>query len=539
MQSPTALIALLLALPYAALAAAPVPAEPPVNPFLAASHYPIGHVGSAQQDSVNIPGPAGPSHVLRPAEIEYAPVGPAHFGGYTSGTYADGGRVIWSNGLDRVVKVDFDSYQVLATRYLPGAKRYTEDDAREETAGFESNEAGLVAMYRSLQALRKLSDLSSVYTLLDRDNVYYVGDSSGQIVAYGDERPGERASPIARLREFTLPACVTGPMVGMNMTYDGWLLVVTEHGFVIAISRDFRHSHVTRLMYSEGAERKSFGKGYGWIRNSLAVDDQGGIYIASQDHLHKVVWRGETLSQREPDGAWTEPYLNGWKKGTGSTPVLMGFGTEDKFVVITDGQPLMNVVLYWRNTIPSGWKAPTAAPSRRIAAMVPANLGDPALRDMQSEQAVTVSGYGALVVNNIPRHRPWYLPDRLANALLQGYLGSVPVYQPYGVQRFAWDPQRQQLHLTWVNREISSPSSVPVVSRGSGLAYLIGARNGQWTLEALDWESGAAAFHYVIGGAKYNGLFSGAEIDEQGRIHYGAPWGRVRLRPAAASEPPQ
>jgi hypothetical protein len=512
-------------------------AEPPVNPFLAASHYAIGHVGSAQQDSVALPGPLGPTRTLKPTELEFVPLGPAHFGAFTSGPYADGGRVFWSNGLDRITKVDFDTYKVLATWSLPGVRHYSEADARTETAGFEANEDGLLAMYRAFRAVAKLRDLSSVYTLLDRDNVYYVGDSHGRIAAYGDQRPGDRHSPIAKLREFSLPAGVTGPMVGMNMTYDGWLLVVTEHGYVVAVSRDFRQSRFTRLKYSEGAEKKSFGPGYGWIRNSLAVDDRGGIYIASQEHLHKLIWRGESFSQREADGAWTEPYLNGWKKGSGSTPVLMGFGGEDELVVISDGEPLMNVVLYWRNAIPPGWRAPRGAPSRRIAGMQPVNLGNPELKQIQSEQAVVVSGYGALVVNNIPRNRPWFLPDRLANALLAGYLGSVPAYPPYGVQKFEWDAQRRQLRSAWVNASISSPNAVPIVSRTSGLAYLIGAREGHWTLEALDWASGASAFHYVIGGASYNSLYSGTLIDEQGRIHYGTPWGRVRLRPDLSAPP--
>ena len=42
--------------------------------------------------------------------------------------------------------------------------------------------------------------------------------------------------------------------------------------------------------------------------------------------------------------------------------------------------------------------------------MLPADMGDPDLREIQSEQSVVVAGYGALVVNNVPRNVPWYLP---------------------------------------------------------------------------------------------------------------------------------
>jgi len=83
----------------------------------------------------------------------------------------------------------------------------------------------------------------------------------------------------------------------------------------------------------------------------------------------------------------------------------------------------------------------------------------------------------------------------------------------------------------WVNSEVSSPSTVPIVGVGSKTAYLIGARNNKWTLEAMDWDTGESKFHYVIGGQRYNVLFSGTLIDMDGRIHYGTPWGRVRLVP--------
>ena len=142
-----------------------------------------------------------------------------------------------------------------------------------------------------------------------------------------------------------------------------------------------------------------------------------------------------------------------------------------------------------------------------------------------------IAGYGALVVNNVGRNAPWYLPSR-ASTLLVSFLGSAPSYQPFGVQKFEWDPEARALREAWVNREVSSPSCVPVASYPSDRVYLIGARENRWTLEALEWSDGRSAFHTVIGGQRYNPLFSGTEIDESGRIHYGTPWGRVRLAPS-------
>jgi hypothetical protein len=502
---------------------------PPANPYLADSNYSMAHGDPAQQDAMPQAGPSGPDRILAADEIQYVHTGPGFFGIATSGTYADGKRVLWGNGLDRIVKLDYDSHEIVAEYFFPGAQRWSAGQADASIAEFDASNDGIVALYKAYQAAQKLRNLSNLYTVLDRDHTYYVGSKSGLITAYGDSDPADSSSPIVKLREFQLPAQATGPIMGLNMTYDGWLIVATEHGYMAAISRDFSEHHLIRIKHSEGAQDKATGPtGYGWIRNGYAIDEHGGIYIASQQHMHKVAWTGSKLSTDEADGAWTAPYLNDWGHGTGATPSLMGFGEEDQFVVLTDGQPQMNVVLFWRDGVPADWKQLPGTPDRRIAGQALVTMGDDSLTRIQSEQSVVVAGYGAMVVNNHPRNIPWYLPERAATLLIS-YLGSNPRHQPYGIQKFAWDPQSRTFGPAWVNRDVSSPSTVPIVGVGANTAYLIGARDNQWTLEALDWDTGNSRFHYVIGGQRYNVLFSGTLIDMDGRIHYGTPWGRVRL----------
>jgi|GEM_PF-3422658 len=60
-----------------------------------------------------------------------------------------------------------------------------------------------------------------------------------------------------------------------------------------------------------------------------------------------------------------------------------------------------------------------------------------------------------------------------------------------------------------VDKDVSSPNGVPRMSRGSNQVYFIGARNNRWTMEALDWTSGAETFHWTIGGQAWNSTFSG------------------------------
>ncbi|MEM7413069.1 MAG: hypothetical protein AAF430_22745 [Myxococcota bacterium] len=511
------------------------------NPFLADSAYPMAHGDPAQQDGLWVPGPEAPGPQLSSEEVKYVATGPGHFGAYTSSAYPDGRRVLWSNGIDRILKLDFDSYEILTTYWLPGARRWTEEEADEAIASFDASNEGFFATWRALRGSDKFRDLSGVYTILDIDNTYYIGSRDGAITAYRDANPEDPASEIVVRDSFQLPDSVSGHAVGMNLTWDGWLIIPTEHGDVVAVSRDFSEYRVGRMRHSEGAENKATGgTGQGWVRNGFALDERGGIYIASQEHMHKLVWTGDQISTDPADGAWTSRYLNGWGRGTGATPSLMGFGDEDRFVVITDGEPLMNVVLFWRDDIPADWDGVSGAPNRRIAGMLPADMGDPELDEIQSEQSVIVAGYGALVVNNVPRNSPWYLPAQ-AERLLIGLLGSAPLYQPFGVQKFAWDPEKRALLEAWVNREVSSPSCLPVVSYASDRVYLIGARDNAWTLEAIDWSTGESAFHSVIGSQRFNPFYSGTLIDEEARVHYGTHWGRVRLDPkpsprAAASE---
>ena len=501
---------------------------PPHHPYFADSVYPLGHGDAAQQDALPVPGPRNPGAVIAPGLIQYAASGPAQFGAYTSGPYPSGDRVLWANGLDRIVKIDFETFEILTTYWLDGVKRWTVREADSAIDYFNESNHGIGSLWRAFQESSKLMEIAGVYTVLDVDNTYFIANKNGTISAYGDKDPMTPTSPIASRRSFSLPAGVTGYTVGMNMTYDGWLIVPTEHGYLVAISRDFQNSYVTRLTQSDGAENKATRPtGYGWVRNSIAIDTEGGIYIASQDHMHKVIWTGKGFSHDPQHGAWTVPYLNSSGHGTGATPSLMGFGEEDQFVVITDGEHLMNVVLFWRNRIPEDWAGLPGLP-RRVAGLQPAHMGNPDLTNIQSEQAVVVAGYGALVVNNEPRNIPWWLPDQ-AQRLLISYLGSAPEYQPYGVQKFTWNPKARQFSQAWVNATVSSPSCVPIVSHTSGRVFLIGARNNKWTLEAIDWLTGKSAYHSVIGGQRYNVMFSATMLDEQGRIHYGTPWGRVRI----------
>jgi hypothetical protein len=303
----------------------------------------------------------------------------------------------------------------------------------------------------------------------------------------------------------------------MNMTYDGWIISITDDGWVVLIKRDFSEYHTLQLTGAEVAPvwnqyMLDSGRRQGaatWVRNGPAIDEKGNIWVPSLQHMHKIVWDGEKLSKDPADGAWVVPYSNkgpisvtfddiidpstgqpftfeNVNVGSGSTASLMGYGDEDRFVVITDGDDAEAV---------------------------------------QTEQSVVVGGYGAFVVNNAPASKPI---SKAPDGAYVGLAGHHPDYTPHGVQKFEWDPEARALREAWVNSEVSSVNSVPIVSNGANMVYTVGARDGKWAMEGLDWTSGESVFHFTTGSSRYNTQFSGVLMDQEGRLMHTTIHGIVR-----------
>ena len=504
---------------------------PPKNMMAADGVNPMPHGDPAQQDSTPIPGPMDVTRRLKETEINYTFMGPGHFGIFTSSPYTNGKRVLWTNGVNGVFKLDEDSYAIIDHLKSDVADEWNEDWANDMLAKLDKNN-GASAIGTAVKSMMPLRSLSGIYTVVGANNWFYVAHKDGSVVAYGDAVDGDMTAKIVEKARFQLPPEISGASIGMNMTYDGWIIFPMETGTMVAVSPDLSEYRSVQMKHADSEDTETRGVGYGWVRNSIAIDKDGGIYAVSRNHMHKIVWTGEELSTHEADGAWTAEYRNGTGEGSGATPSLMGFGDEDKFVVITDGDIRMNVVLFWRDDIPEDWQLQEGAPSRRIAGQAPADMGEQKVTEIQSEQTVIIAGYGALVVNNTPRNTPFFLPkEGVGRGATIGPLGNNPKFQPYGIQKFEWNPELRRLEKAWVNEEISSPNGVPWVSTGSGQVYFVGARNNEWTLEAVNWLTGEPTFHYIMGGQRYNNLFSGPTIDEKGRVFVGSFFGRMRIEP--------
>lgn len=468
--------------------------EPPVNPFLADSPWPMTHRNPYCQASSPYAGP-GPEDAL---SIDYVATTPGASTLCYTGANSAGERALMQNS------------PLL-------------------TATLDSRNNKLRVIDTAWHIFPLQETLSAAYYFVDVDNVLYT-QKYRSLISYQNQINGDIFSKIQIKAALELPELAFRSnndfLVGLNLMYDGYVVFTTSQGMVGIVARDLNVTSLKVIPLSDDADEE--------ISNMQAVDENGGIYVVSSKRMYRAQWNGADLSI-----AWTASYETGPSAqvagrlgaGSGSTPTLMGTREdEDKFVVITDGLPLMNLVLFWRDEIPAGWEPIAPDKDRRIAAEVPVTFGDPNATTSVSEQSVLVRGYDAVVVNNDDGYRlPLWVPN-IVNQLMVVFSG-LPWIAPYGVEKFVWDPVTRTLNKAWATNRISCPNGIPTMSVATKSFYCVGRRIFGWNIEALDWDTGQSLFHKRSGlGPRYNSAYAALEIGPNRELVTGTFFGVLRLR---------
>ena len=179
--------------------------EPPVNPYLANSPWPMSHRNPYNQASSPIAGPTQ----AEDAALDFLPGEPIAITLAVSGAYPDGRRAIWGTTMQHVFKIDAGGDRM---RY---AARFPRSQSKQDA-------------------------ISGAYSLVDKDGVYYV-PRGPKIESFRDANPGDLDSAIVRGRTFTLPEELRQQanelIVGISMTYDGRIVFLTQRGLVGTLSR--------------------------------------------------------------------------------------------------------------------------------------------------------------------------------------------------------------------------------------------------------------------------------------------------------------
>lgn len=523
---------------WASLLGCNQPTEPILRAMSETSHLPpdstcpIIHCNTYQTDALPLSGPKAPSHRLTEEEKDHLWSSPIA-GGILDFTYPDGKRIFWVSQVDRIMKLrlnDRNALEKINELPLQPKKfpRFSPEDMERIVGELDAAELGTEEYDELADAWHgyQIEGLRAYYAMLNNDGILYVGNRNS-IVAYGDAEAGNPESGIAKLGQYgfrkqDLQLNLKMPlvlMIGMNMTPDGHIIAVTIDGTVIGVKPDLSAG----VYYNLPGQQ---------IWNSVAIDDDGGVYVAGSEKLHKLIWTGSDFSDKPEDGAWVEPYAVGsldeelrGSRGTGTTPALMGESSEkDQFVVCADAENVNNLLLYWRNEIPEDWEALPGASSRRLAGMLPVNFGDVTLANSYSENSPTILEYGAVLANNqVKTHEQMMMDVQLKM--------KDPARTPMGVQKFEWDVKERKWKVGWVRADVSSPNSTPVVAMENRQLHVVGLKRGEWLMETLDWDSGETRAEYILGSSeRYNPIMLALQILPSGDPIFATFGGVMHLR---------
>ncbi|MEU2257681.1 hypothetical protein ABZ540_31395 [Nocardia xishanensis] len=320
---------------------------------------------------------------------------------------------------------------------------------------------------------------TAYYELNSNNQVIRIADRA--VEAFGDVDPAVPSSPIHSVAHYSIPDeyfCRNEQLTGVAHTYDGHLLVGTELGDLIVLPADPTEWQTRGVLghYSINGARCDDpalpDEDLEQLTNNFAVDEDGGVYPATTVAQYRLDWDGSTLASTWRTEYQTSPTPSAVSlgRGTGSTPTLMGTsGQDDRFVVLTDEQPVRNLVLMWRDEIPADWTPIAPGRDPRIACEVAVDFGDGRTRTT-TEQSVAVAGYSAVVVDNQLQNDEQYAGmPRYNRVAASGLAGGDPAQTSRGVARVDWDPRTRTCHTVWENPTASFPNGIPMISRGSSL----------------------------------------------------------------------
>ncbi len=380
-----------------------------------------------------------------------------------------------------------------------------------------------------LGSVPQMSIANGNYVLCDRHNRVYI--NAGRILARYSLVDGNDPSKGIKLdNQIDLTSHIFGSftLVGVSMTYDGYLVVASQRG-LLSVDLD-----LTRVVDTYQFPTDQI------LTNSLSIGEDGGVYVASNSStaegsgvMRKLICRNGLFSESESDGAWSASYDGGPAApaikmgfGTGSTPTLMGFGDdEDKLVVITDGAKRMKLTAFWRDEIPADAVAVDAA-NPRLAGLFEVSCGLPENTEwIQSEQSVVACGYDAFVVNNInTTGNP--TSDKIIGVLAIGPL----VETPRGVECVRWNTAENCWQSKWSRSDVSSISMIPSVSTPSSMVFVNGYDADGWEVTGLDWATGATRHRVIFGdNNRGNGAYAIIQYMPDGDLLFNSVSGPFRV----------
>jgi hypothetical protein len=475
------------------LVAASATAQPPRNPALADSPWPVFHHDSYASASTLLRGPEPGDRIA----VQTIPTDLAGASPWTlfSARYRDGSRAVYGATLRGVYK------------------------ARIDGAAFD-----MIDVWEPMRWRGFLASASVMYNIaVLRDGALVVPDPRRRrFYRLVDRDAGNSRSPLRLDATFTMPDAVPGQAAQMNIAPDGSVIALTDRGWLIAIAPDFR-SYRSFDLSAGGGDLEG--------HNAFPIDEDGNIYIVSWRSLTKIRWSGSDFrivwrapydflgpgcANRRPQGSMLEVMRvlrGGTCTGSGTTPTLVGSPGDDRLVVVTDGhQPSNNLVAFWRDAPPADWR-PLPGQDARVAGIARLPYATPLGDGFSVENSPAALGYDVYVAQ-------WGGIDPRCD-------------QPRGVQMVRWLPRERRLAVVWSNPDVAM-NGVITASAGSNLIYSSGRIGCTYTFFGLDRLTGAVRIRQPLGNdAMFVDGGNNISLNDDRSLVYGSGRGIVRLRPDA------
>ena len=117
----------------------------------------------------------------------------------------------------------------------------------------------------------------------------------------------------------------------------------------------------------------------------------------------------------------------------------------------------------------------------------------------------------------------------IKQVIAEGVAGSLVGSEAQGGTKWEWDPVKRELRQAWMtplklNASICTPSV-------NGVLYCIGRRNGQFTLEGIDWKTGKSAVHYTLGNSFRYFSYNNLVVAPNGAVDLFNWMGLTRMQP--------
>ena len=325
-------------------------------------------------------------------------------------------------------------------------------------------------------------------------------------------------------------------IVGLNMAYDGTLMVGTLFG-IMALDRSLNviidNIALPLEQFFHDLPPKT-GVPPDFISRSFAIDKDNSIFLASSSHMNKIIWNGKLFQVNGEGKSWSEPYpidtgvlSTDHDYETGSSPTLMGFGSDDELVVITDGKKQMNLLAFWRDKRKEG----------QLADRIAVTCGFETLPEfVQSDRSVVILNNGAFVVNNrVPDNKHLHViseVDQRMDIIYNGLAIGPFVGPGAGVQKFEWNNEMHKWEMAWSDSLLSSIGMHPSMSSNSNVVCVntYNDLNG-WQILGLDWGSGQVVHQINLGKSSMgNGACGMIQYFDNGDFLFNSIGGTMRIK---------